>query len=139
MNIFIESYLIALFIFLHFSLFLCKQPQCFFDSKQVVTLPPTSENILVNLFKLIPLKLEYIQLVAQFCLFGDLIFFGLIALKIVGNIIKNLLVIIGITCLIMLVLYGVSNYNNAMGEKIITEAKKFIEDLFKKSPLTTHI
>jgi hypothetical protein len=139
MNIFIDSYLIALFIFLHFSLFLCKQPQCFFDSKQVVTLPPTWENILVNLFKLIPLKIEYIQLAAQFCLFGDIIFFGLIALKIIGNIIKNLLLIIGITCLIMFVLYGVSNYNNAMGEKIITEAKNLFEEILKKSWLTTDI
>jgi hypothetical protein len=139
MNIFIESYLIALFIFLHFSLLLCKQPQCFFDSKQLINLPSTSENIIINLFKFIPIKLEHIQLVAQFCLFGDIVFFGLIVLKILGNIIKNLLIIIGITCLIMLVLYGVSNYNNAMGEKIITEAKSLIEDLFKKSPLKSQV
>ena len=60
----------------------------------------------------------------------------MIALKIVGNIIKNLLIIIGITCLIMLVLYGLSNYNDAAGQKILGEARKFIEDLFKKNPLS---
>ncbi len=36
----------------------------------------------------------------------------------------------------MLVLYGLSNYNDAAGQKILAEARKFIEDLFKKNPLS---
>lgn len=119
MNIFIEAYLIALFIFIHFSLLLCHQPTCFFDSRQFIVLPPGLEKIVVTLFSLIPVKLELIQLVAQFCLFGDAVLLFLLVVKIVGNIIKNLLVILGITCLIMLALYGISNYDGALVGRIV--------------------
>ena len=52
-----------------------------------------------------------IQLVAQFCLFGDLVLVVLIVLRIVGNILRNLLVILGVTSIIMVVVYTLANYD----------------------------
>jgi hypothetical protein len=55
-------------------------------------------------------------------------------MKILGNIIKNLLIIIGIACVIMLVMYGISNYDSSMFGKIVTESKGFFSNLFKQTP-----
>jgi len=73
--------------------------------------------------------------VAQFCLFGDVVLLLRLVIKIIGNIIKNMLIILGITCLIMLVLYGVSNYDTIFVEKIVSEAKNFINNILKQSPI----
>ena len=59
-----------------------------------------------------------IQLIAQFCLFGDVILLGMLILKVIGNILKNLLMIIGMTFLIMLVVYFISNYEKGLAGKI---------------------
>lgn len=39
----------------------------------------------------------------------------------------------------MLVLYGASNYNAGMGEKMVVEARRFIEEFFKKSPMKAYV
>jgi len=59
----------------------------------------------------VPVKIEMIQLVAQLFLLGDVILIAMVFLKVVGNILKNLLIIVGLTFLIMLVVYMVSNYD----------------------------
>jgi len=76
-----------------------------------------------------------IQLVAQFCLFGDLVLAILIVLKIVGNILRNLLFIIGVTSIIMVIMYTVSNYDQAFVGNVLTNAKVFADNLFKSNPL----
>ena len=134
MNAILEAYLIALFVFIHFSLLICEKPTCFFDSKNAIALPNQLQKFVVNVFKLIPIQLEFIQIVAQFCLFGDLILIIMMVMKILGNIIKNLLIIIGIACVIMLVMYGISNYDSSMIGKIVTESKGFFSNLFKQTP-----
>ena len=99
-------------------------------------MPPAFEKIVQTLFNLIPIKLELIQLAAQFCLFGDTVLLFLLVVKIVGNIVKNLLIILGITCLIMLALYAISNYDTALVNRIIAEAKTYLTNLLKQSPLS---
>lgn len=115
MNTLIEAYLIAFFIFIHFSLILCEQPTCFFDAKQFTNFIPMGVyKFIVSIFNLVPVKLEAIQLVAQFCLFGDLILLILLLLKIVGSILRNLLVILGITAFIMVIVYTLSNFDQSL-------------------------
>jgi hypothetical protein len=84
-----------------------------------MVLPAGVFKTVSTLFGMIPIKLEYIQLAAQFCLFGDLILVCLLVLKIIGNILRNLLVILGITSLIMLAMYAISNYDAGMAQKVI--------------------
>jgi len=84
---------------------------------------------------MVPVKLEAIQLVAQFCLFGDLILLILLVLKIVGSILRNLLVILSITALIMVIVYTASNYDQNFTGNMIETAKTFIANLLKNNPL----
>lgn len=135
MNTILEAYLIALFVFIHFSLLLCEQPTCFFNANQFVVLPAGVYKTVSTLFNMIPIELEVIQLVAQFCLFGDLILVILLVLKIIGNILRNLLVILGITSLIMLAMYAISNYDAGMTQTIIQNAKNYVSNFLKQTTL----
>ena len=65
-------------------------------------------------------------MVGQLCLIGDCVLVALLILKIVGNILKNLLVIAGLTFLIMMVIYGISSYEKGMEIKIMYQIKEFI-------------
>ena len=65
-------------------------------------------------------------MVGQLCLIGDCVLVALLILKIVGNILKNLLVIAGLTFLIMMVIYGTSSYEKGMETKIMYQIKEFI-------------
>ncbi len=64
---------------------------------------------------------------------GDCVLVALLILKIVGNILKNLLVIAGLTFLIMMVIYGISSYEKGMETKIMYQIKEFIENMFGKN------
>lgn len=71
-------------------------------------------------------------MIGQLCLIGDCVLVALLILKIVGNILKNLLVIAGLTFLIMMVIYGISSYEKGMETKIMYQIKEFIENMFGK-------
>lgn len=91
--------------------------------------------MIVKIFSVIPVRLEVIQLVAQFCLFGDLVLVILLVLKIIGNILRNLLVILGITTLIMVIMYTISHYDAGVASNIFESAKSYLSQLLRNNPL----
>ena len=101
----------------------------------ITFLPLGLHNVIKNIFDVIPIRLEVIQLVAQFCLFGDLVLVVLIVLRIVGNILKNLLVILGVTSVIMVVVYTLANFDQQLVANIVSTVKTFIENVLKSNPL----
>lgn len=108
--VFIEAYLIALVILIHMSLLLCEKDNCITDPSIYFTLPAGFRKILINMFNLIPIRLEIIQLISHFFLIGDVVLIAILIFNLIKSTFKMILFIAVISLAVLFGLYFASVY-----------------------------